>query len=164
MSNFSEHIPGPGEIEKKVYGPYIIYSDATIVNTRWNKPVKRILRNGRYYVGLRRENEDRLKYYSLYRILYRAFVDPSIGAQDYIIPVDGNYENLDISNLKKVSASEFHKAHPSGRKKKITPKEYQEICELRKSGMSYRTIAAKYGISHYVIQKLLRNGYYAKGD
>ena len=41
-------------------------------------------------------------------ILYEAFVDPSIGAQDYIIPADGDYKNLDISNLKKVSASEFH--------------------------------------------------------
>lgn len=105
-----------------------------------------------------------LTLYSLYRILYEAFVDPSIGAQDYIIPADGDYKNLDISNLKKVSASEFHKVHPSGRKKKITKKEYEEICELRKNGLSYRAIAAKYRVSHYVIQKLLRNGFYTKGD
>ena len=142
----------------------MIYPDATIIDIGKKKKIKKVLRNGKYYVGLRLHNEENLRYYSLYRILYEAFVDPSIGAQDYIIPADGDYKNLDISNLKKVSASEFHKVHPSGRKKKITKKEYEEICELRKNGLSYRAIAAKYRGAHYVVQKLLRNGFYTKGD
>ena len=164
MGNCSEEKPGSCIPANTVYGPYMIYPDATIIDIGKKKKIKKVLRNGKYYVGLRLQNEENLRYYSLYRILYEAFVDPSIGAQDYIIPADGDYKNLDISNLKKVSASEFHKVHPSGRKKKITKKEYEEICDLSKNGLSYRAIAGKYSVSHYVIQKLLRNGFYTKGD
>ena len=96
MGNCSEEKPRSCIPANTVYGPYMIYPDATIIDIGKKKKIKKVLRNGKYYVGLRLHNEENLRYYSLYRILYEAFVDPSIGAQDYIIPADGDYKNLDI--------------------------------------------------------------------
>lgn len=107
MGNCSEEKPGSCIPANTVYGPYMIYPDATIIDIGKKKKIKKVLRNGKYYVGLRLHNEENLRYYSLYRILYEAFVDPSIGAQDYIIPADGDYKNLDISNLKKSAQVNF---------------------------------------------------------
>ena len=147
--------------EKIQYGPYIIYRDARIVDTRTGKTIKKHLRNGKYVVGLRLADlQKKCTYFQLHRLMYLAFVDEHIGRYDYVIPIDHNYLNIELSNLKKCSASEFHKRkRTSGRKKVVNEEMKKKIYALRSANYSMRQIAKECGISNCTVHKVLSNDY-----
>ena len=66
MGNCSEEKPRSCIPANTVYGPYMIYPDATIIDIGKKKKIKKVLRNGKYYVGLRLHNEENLRYTGSY--------------------------------------------------------------------------------------------------
>lgn len=153
------------EMQRKKYGPYLISSDATIIDVRTGKKIRLILRNGKYVVGLRMTTQQKkVTYFPLYRLLYKVFINSRIGRYDYIIPIDGNYLNYDLKNLRKISSSEFNKNFNKtcGRKRIVSVEVYQKILELKNQGLSIRKIAAECNISYHTVNCMLKNGYYGE--
>lgn len=154
------------EIESKVkYGPYLVYRDATIIDVRTGKKLKRHIRNGRYVVGLRMNTESKCSYYQLHRLLYKVFVDDSITRYDYIMPKDSNFLNLELENWIKCTASDFHREKGvSGRKKILSEEMQKKICELHEHGASLRKIGIEYRISACTVHKVINGTYQTKGE
>lgn len=152
------------ETENKVkYGPYFVYRDSTIIDARNGKKIKKHLRNGKYVVGLRMNTDKKCIYYHLPRLLYQIFVDDSITRYDYIVPLDNDFLNLELSNWKKCSASDFHREkHIAGRKRIVTSDMEKKIFTLHEKGISLRKIGAECGISSCTVHKVV-NGQYGKG-
>jgi len=147
--------------EKVRYGPYLIYKDSTIADIRTGKIINKHLRKGRYVVGLRMKPESKCTYFQLHRLMYKLFIDPTVTRYDYIIPIDGDYKNLNLSNWKTCKAGLYHKKNKSaGRKRIVTPEKEVEIIHLRQKGYSIRRIAAECDISTYTVHQVITGTYH----
>lgn len=146
--------------EEIKFGPYLIYRDSTIIDIRSGKKIKKHIRKGKYVVGLRSNTDVVCVYYQLHRLMYQLFIDDTITRYDYIVPVDGDYLNMDLNNWKKCSASDFHKTKQmAGRKKIVTDEMQKKIFALHKKGVSLRKIGAECGISYCTVYKVLNGDY-----
>lgn len=150
--------------QKKRYGPYLIYEDATVIDVRTGKKLKKHLRHGKYVVGLRMEPDSVCVYHQLIRLLYILFVNPEITRYDYIIPIDGDYTNLSLDNWKMISAAEYHKNRKSvGRKKIVDQNMEDKIMKLHAAGNSLREIGRECNISCCTVHRVVNGTYRNKG-
>lgn len=149
------------EIENtKKVGPYLVCRDSTIIDVRTGKKIKKHIRNGRYVVGLRMNTDKKCIYYQLHRLMYQLFVDDAITRYDYIMPMDHDFLNLELSNWKKCSASDFHKEkRMAGRKKIVTAEMEKKIFALHERGVSLRKIGTECGVSSCTVHKVLNGDY-----
>lgn len=156
------------DVLKKRYGPYLVYGDGSVIDVRTGKKIKKHLRNGKYVIGLRMKPDSKCTYYQLHRLLYALFLadenkDRNITRYDYIVPKDGDYTNLELSNWELCTAAEYHKTRvvSSGRARIMTPELEEKIKHLHSQGYSQRRIGAECSISSFTVHRIL-NGTYHK--
>lgn len=153
------------EVKSVRHGPYLVYSNASIIDIRTGKTIKKHVRYGKYVVGLRMKKTDKkCVYYQLHRLMYSLFVDSDLKRYDYVIPKDGNYLNLELNNWEKCNASVFHKEnHSPGRQRIVSAQMKEKIIRLHEKGYSLRKIGAECGISSCTVHNVLTGKYEKKG-
>lgn len=103
------------------------------------------------------------------KLVYYAFNrDLDLNDKKIVIKhIDGNKNNFNINNLEAVEKKEYYRENSS--KTKLTKEQIDEIIEIYNSQeegadknnpfkkISYRKIADRYGVSHTLINKIVKN-------
>lgn len=150
--------------EMKRYGPYDVFPNGDIIDSRTGRKVKRYFRKGKYVVGLRVGDGKPILYKNLSKFLYEVFHDMKMSKYTRVIPIDGDEDNLCIENLKAISPAEYRALHPiKSNRKTVSAEMMEKVKTLYRDGLSYRKIAAIYEVSTFTIYKILKGKYKEEG-
>lgn len=78
---------------------------------------------------------------------------------DVVIPINGDYTDCRIENIKMVNRKEYFEGHDWSTIVKLTKDDKEEVINRRNSGQSYTQIANEMRIGKSTIYKVLKGNY-----
>lgn len=145
---------------------YLFYEDGTIYNSK-GKELKPRFKNDKFEIRLSTKNG--IKYHMYHRLRYYLFIGGfDLNDKDTcVVAIDGNYQNLQLSNFKLMKRSIIISRKNHKRTKltedqvKQLKSEYKGRCGVNQHYMtdyrSYSFLAEKYGVSKSTISWIIND-------